>query len=465
MSQGGSSSTEGKQVNERTAESRLATLWQSGTLRGSDLTAADGRRLRVLHPGLGGNGKGPDFCGAAIAWLDGGRSHGDVELHTDSRLWRRHGHHRDPGFNGVVLHVVFHHESKHSGDHRNLTRLQDGTYVPIVPLEACLENGLPVKPPVPPLCRSLSGIPNLLEQALLRAGEQRFRLKAAGFSQEMARSSPGQALYSGIMDALGYARNRAPCRELAQRVPLQQLEQCSSRVEREALLLGAAGLLPFQTFSGPFGRWPSPPPADLEELVQAWEVLGACLPIETMVANHWEFFHIRPSNSPVRRLAAMASLAGKWPDGLLAGALELAARAAQSGAAKSLAAGLEVAGDGYWANHWHFGKPCRPAALVGHVRALDIAVNVLLPLTFAWSCNDGRLTLGRSVLDLYYEHPPLSENRVTRYMATQVWGSASPGQRRVRLNACQQQGLIHVFRMFCSHGSCTECPLGTMPSA
>ena len=448
-------------MNESTAESRLATLWKSGTLRGSDLTAADGRRLRVLHPGLGGNGKGPDFCGATIAWHDGGRSHGDVELHTDSRLWRRHGHHRDPGFNGVVLHVVFHHESKHSGDHGNLTRLQDGTYVPIVPLESCLERGLSVKPPVPPLCRSLSGIPNLLEQALMRAGGQRFRLKAAGFSQEMARSSPGQALYSGIMDALGYARNRAPCRELAQRVPLRQLEQCSSRVEREALLLGAAGLLPLGS-SLPDSR--QSPGNHLEELAQAWARHRYRLPQETMAPDHWEFFHIRPSNSPVRRLAAMASLAGKWPDGLLAGALELVARAAQSGAAKFLAAGLEVAGDGYWADHWYFGKPCRPAALVGHVRALDIAVNVLLPLTFAWSRNGGRLALGRSVLQLYYEHPPLAENRVTRYMATQVWGSASPGQRRVRLNACQQQGLIHVFRMFCSHGFCAECPLGTMLS-
>ena len=448
-------------MNERTAESRLATLWKSGALRGSDLTAADGRRLRVLHPGLGGNGKGPDFCGAAIAWLDGGRSHGDVELHTDSRLWRRHGHHRDPGFNGVVLHVVFHHAPEQPGEFGDLTQLQDGSYVPIVPLGSCLEKGLSVKPSVPPPCRSLSGIPNLLEQALMQAGEQRFRLKAAGFSQEMARSSPGQALYSGIMDALGYARNRAPCRELAQRVPLQRLEQRSSPVEREALLLGAAGLLPLGS-SLLAGR--QSPGNHLEELTQAWARHKRRLPQETMAPDQWEFFHIRPSNSPVRRLAAMASLAGKWPDGLLAGALELAASVAQSGAARNLAAGLEVAGDGYWADHWHFGKPCRPAALVGHVRALDIAVNVLLPSTFAWSGNGGRLTLGRSFLQLYYEHPPLAENRVTRYMATQVWGSASPGQRRVRLNACQQQGLIHVFRMFCSHGSCTECPLGTMPS-
>ena len=58
----------------------------------------------------------------------------------------------------------------------------------------------------------------------------------------------GQLLYEGVMEALGYARNRKPFRELAQRVPFAQLMGKSDE-EIQAVLFGVAGLLPSQSQS------------------------------------------------------------------------------------------------------------------------------------------------------------------------------------------------------------------------
>jgi len=51
------------------------------------------------------NSDGPDFKRAAIE-IDGLTWHGDIEIHTQSEHWNSHGHHNDPNFDAVILHVV-----------------------------------------------------------------------------------------------------------------------------------------------------------------------------------------------------------------------------------------------------------------------------------------------------------------------------------------------------------------------
>lgn len=81
--------------------------WRSCGGRGpaNGWRTVDGRRLRVLYPGRPAPGHGPDFRDALLE-LDGASLRGDVEVHRRPSEWRAHGHHQNPEYKGVVLHVV-----------------------------------------------------------------------------------------------------------------------------------------------------------------------------------------------------------------------------------------------------------------------------------------------------------------------------------------------------------------------
>ena len=87
----------------------LARVWRSQMLRGRELFTVGGGRLQVIHPGRANSEGGPDFHHAIIDIKGSGLLRGDVEIHTMSSQWRIHGHHGDPGYNGVILQVVMWH--------------------------------------------------------------------------------------------------------------------------------------------------------------------------------------------------------------------------------------------------------------------------------------------------------------------------------------------------------------------
>ena len=89
------------------SEATLSRLWAGQRFPASALVTRQGAPLRVLRPGRRGRGPGPDYRDALIAAPSGRLLRGDVELHVRASDFRRHGHHRDARYNGVVLHVVF----------------------------------------------------------------------------------------------------------------------------------------------------------------------------------------------------------------------------------------------------------------------------------------------------------------------------------------------------------------------
>ncbi|MBI4494375.1 MAG: hypothetical protein HY690_16450 [Chloroflexi bacterium] len=70
-----------------------------------------------------------------------------------------------------------------------------------------------------------------------------------------------------------------------------------------------------------------------------------------------------------------------------------------------------------------------------------MAVNALLPWAFAWGEVAGRVALQRAASGCYQAHPRCAENHVTREAARLL--GLNP---RVARTACQQQGLLHLYR-------------------
>ncbi|WBL36899.1 DUF2851 family protein [Tepidiforma flava] len=84
-------------------EAALASAWAAAPA--GILRLADGRALRVVFPGVPGDGSGPDFRDAILD-VEGDLVRGDVEVHLRHSGWFAHGHDRDPAYAGVALHVA-----------------------------------------------------------------------------------------------------------------------------------------------------------------------------------------------------------------------------------------------------------------------------------------------------------------------------------------------------------------------
>jgi hypothetical protein len=252
------------------------------------------------------------------------------------------------------------------------------------------------------------------------------------------------------MRALGYAKNTKPFVELADRMPLASIEPKEGLAAKQALLLGTAGLLPSQ-------RQQIEPTKEREvqELEQIWHSMHCS--VETMKESDWNLSHIYPNNSPVRRIIAQSYLLERYDRGkLLAGILHTVMETPPSGGHRLLQRSLTVDSDGYWRDHFDFGVRSRTkiAALLGHSKAGEIAVNVLLPFVCSWGEVTDAAELSDHTIDLYRSYPRLAENCLTQHMKKQLGLEES-----FDLTACRQQGLIHVFRSYCREGRCSECPL------
>src|SRR5205814_2219301 len=88
-------------------ERLLQQIWEHQRLRCDQLRTLDGQKLRVLHPGFWNHEAGPDFHGAVLRFAADPPRVGDVEIDVRPAAWRGHGHDRNPGYHGVVLHVVW----------------------------------------------------------------------------------------------------------------------------------------------------------------------------------------------------------------------------------------------------------------------------------------------------------------------------------------------------------------------
>ncbi|WP_421773652.1 DUF2851 family protein [Gracilimonas sp.] len=87
------------------SEAFLQWIWENLLFDLSDLQTISGQAVTILNPGKKNASDGPDFKQAIIE-IEGLRWHGNIELHTKSSNWKSHGHHSDPNFDTVVLHVV-----------------------------------------------------------------------------------------------------------------------------------------------------------------------------------------------------------------------------------------------------------------------------------------------------------------------------------------------------------------------
>ncbi len=380
----------------------MVRLWQNADRLASGLVTQDGRRLKVLYPGRRSGSAGPDFRDCVLSTDSGDIVVGDVEVHVSAGGWRAHGHHVDSNYNGVVLHVVL------APSGRPTTTLESRAEAPVAAIGIVPQNeekeprpDTDAEPPLSTLYK--------IHEKLDRAGDERFRAKADGYAMELASGDAEQALYAGIMEALGYSANRRPFAALAASVPMTRLRDVRDEpsVTRllaiRALLVSASGLMS------------SVSPEDAERFRAA--LVG--LPPLKKIAEPWKIFRVRPSNHPLRRIEGAAMLIDRALD---EGLVSVLARSVREGTHRPVIDRLSA------------------PPFIGEGRAREIAVNVALPFMYAWGGIARDRELRTASMEVFRKMPGLADNEITREMKRLLPpGVDTRGARR-------QQGLIHLYK-------------------
>lgn len=438
-------------------ERHVQCTWFDAALRPGQLVTQDGESVEVEDPGVWNLEAGPDFLGAAIRLgPERRRLAGDVEVHIHPAAWRGHGHHADPRYRNVRLHVTYFPGPFPAADFppgavqialRDPLARSPGFSFDQVDLTAY---PFARRAPVPPCLAVLRTWPGPYKQALLdAAGQERLRSKAARLAERIAEQGLDQAVYEETLAALGFKLNKRPFRELARVVPVDRLRAAAEGdlITAFALLCGTAGLLP----DTPGTRWAE---ADIRFFRRVWDAWWKHRERWAHLAlprSGWMLGGQRPANHPLRRLMAAAALFAS-PGGGAERWLELARRYPGDFPAR-FARELASLRAPYFDQRAVFGGLCaaRPMALIGPDRAQSLLLNVAIPLLAVAGPGE---PFARGLLDAL---PAEADNTVVRQTALNLFGPDHPTTHY--RTGLRRQGLIQIFHDYClnDRSRCESC--------
>lgn len=490
-------------MSYRIHERFLQRIWDRQFLHTTSLHTVDGRPVVVEHAGVLNSDAGPDVRRARIRIGDTVFA-GDVEIHRTVGEWWLHRHHEDPAYNGVILHVILERPAAdertttHSGRDLPLLVLGDFLDEPIRVLreKAIIEDRdgrdgaircARVNHEVP-LDVILPWLDHLARERLevkMRRIEERLRDLAIRrltvreapreWGEPPDEDSPDritppepelslfdlsprrlwdQVLYEGMMEGLGYSKNRRPFIRLSQHLTLEVLWPTSGdAVLTEAWLFGVAGLLPSR--GDPL---PDEAKSYVEFLRAAWEPLSTRYRGERLSVADWVLSPTRPANAPTLRLVAARDLVRKilHLDLFRSFMLTVAGEAEPPATRASLHRLLEPEPGPFWARRVSFTRAVRtPISPLGATRRDEIIINTVLPLSLVYARIFRRPAIRAGALRLLAWYPPNAANTLIARMERQLV------RKRFRIvNAQTQQALVQLYKYSCEDERCNECAVG-----
>jgi hypothetical protein len=463
-------------------EKLVRCLWYDRRWRPSALQTLTGQSITVHDPGRWNVQAGPDFQQAAIAFDEGPRLRGDVEIHCYASGWTAHRHHLDPRYNRVILHVFLWHD-------RQATEVirADGQSVPQLALAPCLPHPLaayqseisledyPYKyAPLPGHCYDVLKRlePSQVRQFLDQAGDLRLQRRVGRWASRAMQVGLAQVMYEAVLRSLGATGFRQPFHRLAQQVLWQELRACLQEVAAtgrklaaEALLFGLTGIL--EQVHHTAAVMDQETQHYIKELCSFWDTFPATMRQRAWCNATWRQPHVRPANTPQRRLAAMAQLLAQYAATDLLDAALLRCQGIPESThttearklCKALTELFDVPGISYWSQRTHWGgRKGRPQRLIGAQRALTVVIDAVLPVLLLAAQEGAEAPLRERLLACYHAAPRLPDNALLRYMARRLLGADAKLLSLIS-GARQQQGLLQVFYDHCDNdeGDCQGC--------
>ncbi|MDE0560942.1 DUF2851 family protein [Algoriphagus sp. NF] len=417
-------------------EDFLQLVWKYQYFDRKGLQTTDGQSVQILNVGIHNLGEGPDFKDATVV-LDGVTFHGHVEVHRLASEWKQHAHDGDSAYNSVILHVVW-------KDDKPALR-KDGTSIPTLELDGRIfleiwrnyEQLLHYDQDLP--CgHALSQVPEIIRfSALEKALVERLHQKSEQILQilDQTKGDWEETAYRWLFQCFGFKTNAEPMSQLAGLLPYKTLQKHRNQLSAvEAMLFGLAGLLPEKT-EEPY----------VQHLIREYDFYQKKFGWEgQLLRQHWNFMGVRPSNFPTLRIAQLAAILAKAPN-LLQAVME------DSRDFASFKKLLQVQTSDYWLYHYTFGKSSEKMAsrgISGTVLQL-LTINFVMPLWFAYGRYFQNPDWQERCFDLLQEIPA-ERNFIIRKFESADWKAS---------NAFDSQGMIGLFRTYCSPKKCLQCKI------
>lgn len=440
---------------DRISEQVIQAIWFHLFLKMDELKATDGKPVRILDRGVWNKDAGPDFKQAKIR-IGTEVLTGDVEVHWKTSDWDHHRHSENASYNNVVLHVVFVDDTKD----RRLSTLAIGQYLNdnltaiIHKIQSIQEDRKNI------FCHDT--VPTIedgfIYQWILENGRQRFESKCNKVEEQLNRQKTdlNELVYQGIMDALGFSKNREPFQKLSAKVTYKTLmgtiqndTDPTALMRVQAILLGSAGLLKEVTSleAVPF----------TQRLENLWMEFQSQHKVQPMSPEEWKFFRLRPDNFPTVRIAGFSKFLIQHRHRPLLDTFILTFETPAADTYKEFMSLLTVPSFGHWSEHYFLETDSkRPHGdLIGRQRAFEIWVNAVLPVMAVHAKISGNKALHEKTLQLYGSTISLEKNSIMSFM-----------KKQLRLSSVKRpttqfaQGLIHLHKR-CSNYACADCPVLT----
>jgi hypothetical protein len=266
-----------------------------------------------------------------------------------------------------------------------------------------------------------------------------------------------QLIYESIFEALGYSKNKDIMFNLAKSVPVNYLKKFADENDFEmiveSILFNVSGLIPDVT------KLPDEETiAYVRNLKEIWANLKNKYDGRTFNTAQWHFFRLRPQNFPTVRLAGGCRLTYRLlREDLFSKILTIMKR---TGDHKKIVSDIRnfliIKSGGYWKDHYIFDQPSKVPLnyFLGLSRVDEIIVNVLLPSIAVYYEIFGQQEYTERAVQIYSNYYQNTENNLVDELSKSL--NLNDAWKRSVL----YQGMIELFRSYCSRDRCLECYIG-----
>ncbi|RMD48264.1 MAG: DUF2851 family protein [Ignavibacteria bacterium] len=476
-------------------EKELYSVWQN-KVNDKKLSTLSGSDIQIIDIGeFNEDSSGPDFLNARIK-IGNITYVGDVEIDGEYNDWKHHGHNIDRKYNKVILHVCF--KNKY---HQNYVYTKEGRKIPSLCLSDYLneeevqkiskhfEEKLSELSYKLKCVEQLNDLPHYQrKKIIMRLGVKRFekkclrmysRLKELKYIKELTIGEPTigydlseefqnrkfnpqdfndkrlwqQLLYEFLFEALGYSKNKNAMLKLSRLVNFDFIDKLGHDGELKDRLHSAfyyiGGLVP-DNLNGE---------NKYETIIKDnWENIKRIYDGMVMDETEWHFFKLRPQNFPTIRIAGGIELLYKilnedFVPTLINKFTELRKPSILIGVLRSM---FITKSFGYWQHHYVFCKKSSAPIkyYIGSSRADEIMINVVLPFLSLYFEIFGKTELSKKVIQIFNSYSQRSTNKIVQDLAENLDMNSMTSKTVIT------QGLIELFRNYCSKNKCLECDFG-----
>ncbi len=418
-------------------EEFLHYLWKYGLFDKDKLVDSDGNKIIVVNQGDYNHDSGPDFFNSRII-IAGTEWAGNVEIHTKSSHFNLHGHHTDPAFNNVILHIVAEKDRKvynAKGEELLTVELSFDAfyyekYVALVNnpyIIACQDDILKLDP-----IYVRHWLNSLVIERLENKSDSILRI----YSQ--TGNDWDETFYRLLTRYFGFRVNTEPFEMLANALPFRIIRRHSdNRFQIEALLFGTAGMLEEGLFKEAITD------KYYVDLLKEYRILSAKYSLQPIHGWLWKFSRLRPANFPTIRISQLS--------GLLTVAGGIFSRVLESESVEQLIELFEVPASDYWNSHFVFGKETRDFQKnTGSQAAEILLINAVIPLMFVYGrSRDDQDRCERALT--FLEQVPAEKNTIL-----DEWKNTGIAAD----SAFYSQALIQLRNEYCKRRRCLDCRIG-----